>query len=66
MDNETTTIIAPSAVTLRQAIADQSFQGGWVCPQCKNYKGGVSCKKNVFIAFAGAYLKDCFVYDQNI
>jgi hypothetical protein len=35
---------------------------GWVCPHCQNYKGELMCKKNVFIAFTQANMKECVFY----
>lgn len=50
--------------TIADAIAIQSKDGGWICPECWNYGGGVRCKANVFIAFTGAYMKDCWAFDD--
>ena len=63
MNNETTTTVLLPLKTLEEAIRDQSRTGGWVCPRCRNHKGGVACKMNVFIAFTGAYTKNCFAFD---
>jgi len=50
--------------TIADAIQAQSREGGWVCPDCWNYAGGCRCKANRFIAFVGAYMKDCRAFDD--
>ena len=53
-------------ITITEAIEIQSRDGGWICPNCWNYGGGVRCKANVFIAFVGAYMKDCWAFDDSV
>ena len=36
----------------------------FICQHCKNYKGGCTCGKNVFIAFVGANMSDCGLYQH--
>jgi hypothetical protein len=54
-----------STKTKRDAIQDQSPTiDGWICPNCWNHRGGVKCKKNVFIAFVGANMSRCYLFDD--
>ena len=32
------------------------------CDSCRNYKGSLSCEKNIFIVFEGANLNHCGFY----
>ena len=53
---------APRFVTIAEVVAHQSRPDGWICPDCKYYKGGIGCEKNMFISFVGCYTKDCQVF----
>jgi hypothetical protein len=46
-------------ITIGEILEQQSFEGGWVCEDCKNYKGKLICKKNYFISFEGCWTKGC-------
>jgi hypothetical protein len=51
--------------TLIDEIARQSYNfdhGIFRCDSCLNYKGALSCEKNIFIAFEGANLNHCSFY----
>lgn len=39
---------------------------GWVCPDCVNYRGKLICEKYCFIAFEGANLSDCRLFERGI
>ena len=39
---------------------------GWICPTCVNYKGKLICKENIFIAFVGASMINCFAYESGV
>jgi hypothetical protein len=55
----------PQASTLIEVVQRQApIAGGWICPMCKNHKGGVGCEANVFIAFVGANMSGCQLYDR--
>jgi len=34
-------------------------QENFICENCQNYNGAISCKKNVFIAFVPANMSGC-------
>jgi len=36
------------------------------CDTCANYNGKCVCKKNIFIAFVGANLSNCWGYENGI
>jgi hypothetical protein len=59
-----TSSAAQPTTTIREVIANQSFAGGFICPDCKFYKGGVGCEKNMFISFTGCWTKDCSSFKQ--
>lgn len=50
--------------TIREVIAQQSFAGGWICPECKFHKGNLNCEKNNFISFVGCWTKDCTSFEK--
>lgn len=50
--------------TIRDVIAHQSFDGGWICPECKFHKGDLKCEKNMFISFTGCWTKDCSSFEK--
>lgn len=51
--------------TIEDAIFEQyPTIDGWICPNCRNYKGPMICAKNVFIAFVGANMKNCFGFES--
>ena len=39
---------------------------GWICPTCRNHEGGLRCAKNVFIAFVGANMSECWAYESGV
>ena len=49
---------------LSQVIAEQSYAGGWICPDCKFHKGGLGCNKNMFISFVGCWTKGCVLFED--
>jgi len=32
---------------------------GWICPQCQNHQGGITCSKGIMICWAGANMLGC-------
>ena len=50
--------------TIRDVINHQSFDGGWICPDCKYHKGNLHCEMNCFISFVGCWTKDCSIFDK--
>jgi hypothetical protein len=60
-----TTFTTTTPTSILEAVARQApVAGGWVCPTCKNYGGGVGCEAGVFIAFVGANMSRCQLYDR--
>lgn len=54
-----------ASITLWDEIAKQSASGnGWICPNCKNHRGNLKCKQNVFIAFVGANMRHCIFFQE--
>lgn len=56
--------IVGNPTTIRDVISRQSFDGGWICPECKFHKGNLKCDKNMFISFAGCWTKDCSSFEK--
>ena len=54
----------PPTVSLEEVIAHQSYAGGWICSDCKHYKGNLKGDKNMFISFVGCYTKDCQTFED--
>jgi hypothetical protein len=51
--------------TIDDEIIEQSpIPGGWICEQCVHYIGPMKCEFNIFIAFVGANMKKCRLYEQ--
>ena len=55
------------------SIADEMVKQSWnmggdnfVCVSCKNYTGGYSCSKGVFVAFVGANMSGCIYYEKGV
>lgn len=53
-------------MNIQQAIIDQSptTESDFICSECKNYKGGLVCTKNIFIATSMSNMKGCFGFEQ--
>jgi len=49
-------------ISLGEVIANQSWEGGWVCPDCIYYRHNLTCDKNMFISFEGCYTKGCCAF----
>lgn len=62
MNNYTSTRFIP----LSEVIANQSWDNGWVCPDCIYYKHNLTCDMNMFISFVGCYTKGCWAFKNKI
>ena len=63
----TTTDDSEKRMTIEDAIrAQYPTIDGWICPTCRNHKGGLKCAKNVFIAFVGANTSECWAYEKGM
>lgn len=52
-------------ISLDAAMRNQSpTPGGWICPECINYKGRIICSKGVLICFAGANMSGCLYFEK--
>jgi len=52
-------------VELKDVMEQQNpIPGGWICPTCRNHKGGLNCEKNVFICWVGANMTGCRYYEK--
>ena len=61
MDNDTTN--ANPILTIEEVIIQQTpIIGGFICEHCKCYRGKMKCDRNIFIAFVGANMSDCWGY----
>ena len=47
--------------TIDDVMREQSPIGsdGWVCPQCQNHQGGITCSKGIMICWVGANMLGC-------
>ncbi len=60
-------ISTSAAPTLDSELVRQTIGMGienFVCDHCQNYKGSLSCKFGIFIAFKGANMSSCQHYMQ--
>lgn len=54
-----------SLPSIEDALARQSPTiDGWICPKCVHHQGGLSCELNIFIAFVGANLLNCWGFKE--
>ena len=53
--------------TVEESLLRQSSDvddGGWICPDCIFYQGGLHCELNTFIAFVGANMGGCWGFQK--
>lgn len=47
-------------ITLRE----QNSYGEFICVRCRNYGGGLNCRKNVFIMAEGCNMFNCTYFEK--
>lgn len=62
MNSNTNSYSNTPIVPLSTVIANQSYAGGWICPDCRYHKGDLNCDQNMFISFVGCYTKNCSAF----
>ena len=52
------------SVIIEQTLSEQSKWGEFICRKCRNWAGGCSCIKNVFIMAEGCNLENCIYFEE--